>query len=52
MPKMKHASGGRSIDVRADAVAMYESQGWQAQAPKKTSAQASTTQAPDATDKE
>lgn len=29
MPKMKHESGGRQIEVAPDMVPMYESQGWQ-----------------------
>lgn len=29
MPKMKHPSGRRQIDVAPDSVAMYQSQGWQ-----------------------
>lgn len=53
MPKMKHVSGGKSIDVGPDQVAMYESQGWEVQPPKKkTSAQTATTPATDATTKE
>jgi hypothetical protein len=53
MPKMKHKSGGRAIEVAPAAVAMYESQGWEVQpsTPKKSSAQ-TTTQAPVATEKE
>lgn len=36
MPKMRHKSGGPSIEVAPDRVAMYESQGWQkVAAPKK-----------------
>jgi hypothetical protein len=50
MPKMKHASGGRSIEVRADQVQMYASQGWEQQ-PAKSSAQ-TTTKAPAAENKE
>lgn len=29
MPKMKHPSGRRLIDVAPGSVSMYESQGWQ-----------------------
>lgn len=51
MPKMKHASGGRSIDVRDDQVQMYESQGWEVQSVKK-SAQPATTKGARASNKE
>lgn len=62
MPKMRHKSGGRSIDVGPDQVPMYESQGWEVQAArprsprrsakKKTSAQTTATKATVATNKE
>lgn len=38
MPKMKHSSGGRQIEVAADRVAMYESQGWVKVEPTKKAA--------------
>jgi len=33
MPKMKHESGGRQIDVSPDMVHMYQTQGWQTVTP-------------------
>lgn len=53
MPKMRHPKAKGSIEVGPAQVAMYESQGWEVQAPKKkTSAQTATNPATDATTKE
>lgn len=46
MPKMKHETGGRQIDVAPDMVGMYESQGWQ-----KVTPPASKTAKPSTSDK-
>jgi len=40
MPKVKHASGGRSIEVPAATVAEYQTQGWVVQQPAKKAAAA------------
>jgi hypothetical protein len=35
MPKMTHPDSKQTLDVAADQVPMYESQGWTKSAPKK-----------------
>lgn len=52
MPKMRHESGGHQIEVAADQVPIYESQGWQQVGPKsaKKAAEPATSAAPEGDD--